>query len=329
MTLELIFYLFLTFIGLFLCLKTIKNNIIYNTITLVLFVTYSAITRFSGYDIDMNTYELSLNINSFDIYYLREPVYWITSRYIYRFLGSSELTFMFYDLISFIFILKIRSNLKLPQYFPYLLLLFFPMVMGFNNVYRQYLSYCFILYFFSLQFTDSNQIKKWFFLFISIFTHNASAIFAPLAFIIDDKKKLSYKALISSLGVIILLPFVLDSKSNTESGEVAAGVYLVFLSMLFIFYTASYKFKLVNINKKFMYMFIYMFLLLTTSILLMGSSQSKRVGMYCLVITLVPLILTVETKYMQKPLMRVIMFIVLILPTLIFSSSRQMLLTNL
>lgn len=329
MTAELTFYLLLTFIGLLLCLRTIKNNHIYNVLTVILFVIYSFITRFSGYDLDINVYANSLSYSSLNTYFLREPVFWITSRYVYKILKSTELTFMFYDFISFIVILKVRSNLKFPQYFPYLLLLFFPFIMGLNNVYRQYLSYCFILYFLSLQFTNSNQFKKWFYLIVSIFTHNASAVFTPLAFIINDEKRLSYKALISSLGVIILLPFVLDSKSNMDTGEVAAGLYIVFLLIIFIFYLASYKFKLSNTNKKFTYMFIYMSLLLTISTLLMGSGQSKRIGMYCLVISLIPLVSTIETKYKHKPLVRVITFIILILPTLVFSSSLQMLLTSL
>lgn len=328
MTAELLFYLLLVTIGLLLCLKPIRNEFNYNLITLFLFTIYSAITRFSGFDIDIHTYAKSLIINSMDIYYLREPVYWLTSRYVYKVLQSPELTFMLYDFISFIFILKVRSNLNFPQYFPYLFLLFFPMVMGINNVYRQYLSYCFIMFFISLQFTASSPLKKWIFLLISILTHNASALFAPLAFIINNKNRLSYKAILSALGVVLLLPYTLDSKSNTESGEVAAGLYLFILIVVFLIYIASYRFKVNAFIKKFFYMYIYMISLLSMSIVLMGSSQSKRIGMYCLIISLIPLTIAIESNFKHKSLVRIIIFITLISPTLLFSSSLDMLLTS-
>jgi len=328
MTIELSFYLFLVAVGLILCLKSIPNEKLYSLVTIIFFITYSAVIRFSGLDGDMTVYAASLKYDFLNSYYLREPIYWITSRYVYKILQSAELTFMFYDLISFIIILKVRVNLKLPQYFPYLLLVFFPIVMGMNNVYRQYLSYTLILYFLSLQFINAGNLKKYFFLLVAILTHNASAVFAPLAFIINDRNRISYKALASGLGIFILLPYLLDSKSVSESGEVGAGVYLIFLFILFLVYAASYKFRLTNINKKLLYMFVYMLLLLSMSILLMGSAQSKRIGMYCLIISLVPLILSIESNYKQKALMRVILFIILTLPTLIFSSSLQMLLTK-
>lgn len=125
MTIELSFYLFLITVGLILCLKSIPNERLYNIVTIIFFIAYSAIMRFSGLDGDMTVYAASLKYDLLNSYYLREPVYWITSRYVYKILQSAELTFMFYDLISFIIILKVRVNLKLPQYFPYLLLVFF------------------------------------------------------------------------------------------------------------------------------------------------------------------------------------------------------------
>lgn len=328
MTYELIYYFFLTYVGLLFCLKSLNSERLYSVITFILFTLYSIITRYSGFDIDMNTYAYSLEIDSLSLYYLKEPVYWISSRYVYDITNSPELTFIFYDLISFLFILKLRSNFKLPQYFPYLLILFFPFIMGFNNVYRQYLSYCFFLYFFSLNFIAINLINKWFFLLVAIFTHNMAALFAPLAFIVNKKNRLSYKAILSGIAVFALLPFALGTKSESDSGEVNAGVYLIFLLMIFLFYLVSYRFKLKDLDKKLFYIFIYNIPLLSLSILLMGSAQSKRVGMFCLVISIIPLVKAIEENYKQKIALRILVFIGLILPTLIFPSSLNMLLTS-
>ena len=141
MTYELIYYLFLVLIGALFCVKRLQSEKLYFFVTLFLFTIYSIITRFSGFDIDINTYASALKSELFSLYYLKEPVYWLSSRYLYKITQSPEVTFIIYDVISFMLVLKARKNIGLPQYFTYLFLLFFPAVMGINNVYRQYLSY--------------------------------------------------------------------------------------------------------------------------------------------------------------------------------------------
>ncbi|WP_289132889.1 EpsG family protein, partial [uncultured Spongiibacter sp.] len=291
------------------------------------FLLYSVVTRYSGYDTDMITYANSLEYDAWAFYYLREPVYWVSSRYVYTILGSSELTFIFYDFLAFLFVFLASKKMSLPQYFPYLFLLFFPAVMGMNNVYRQYLSYCFFIYFISLCYVGSGSIRRSVFFLLSFFTHNVAALFAPMYFSLENGKKFNFKAISLALLVLMLLPIALSSKSSSETGELSVWVYLVALGALIVFLVASMGGRFEGVHKKMLYFVLYMFVLVSVSAALMGGAQSKRVGMFVLMVSLVPFVMVIEEKYKQKRLVRPLMFLVLISPSLIFQSSLNMLLT--
>ena len=327
MTVELTYYIFISLIGLFFCFSKIRSEKCYFIITFILFLLFSVITRYSGFDIDMNTYAEALKSDVFSIYYVKEPVYWVTSRYIYDVTQSPEVTFIVYDVVAFLLVLNARKNMEFPQYFPYLFLLFFPAVMGLNNVYRQYLSYAIFLYFISLLFIQSGFIKKSFYTILAILTHNMAALFTPLFFTINKKKRISYKALFLYILVILLLPMALGTKSNSDTGSLGVGVYLIVLSMLIVFYALSYRLQFNEMSAKFFYFLLYMLALTSISAILMGSGQSKRVGMFSLMIALVPLVKSIEDNYKQKKYPRMAVYIVLISPTLLFTNSINMLLT--
>lgn len=179
MTAEIFLFILLFLFAIFLCFNSCPITL-YKVLSFCLFISFSAVTRFSGFDIDMQTYSIALKSDSYSIYYLKEPVYWFFSRIIFWVLQSEELTFVFFDIISFYLIFKSKELLKMPQYFPYLLILFFPMVMGLNNVYRQYLSVTFFIYFFSVVFSSASMTKKVVFFALSALTHNVAFLFSPV-----------------------------------------------------------------------------------------------------------------------------------------------------
>lgn len=327
MTLEFYYYIFLVLLGLAFCFIRIKSNILFFILYLFSFTIFSIITRYSGFDIDMNTYASALNSDSFVIYYLKEPVYWILSRYIYDIVKSPEITFIIFDIISFIFIYNASKNMKMPNYFPFLFILIFPSVMGINNVYRQYLTYSFFLYFISLFFTEAGNIKKIFFLILSILTHNVAALFSPFFFTFNKHKRLSFKALILFILIIFLLPYAISTKSFSDSGVLGVEVYILILMFIIIFYSLSYRLKFNGISAKLFYFLIYMLILLSTSSIFMGNAQSKRVGMFILMISLIPLVKSIEENYKQRIFLRCMFYLMVVLPTFIFYSSRSLLMT--
>jgi hypothetical protein len=162
---------------------------------------------------------------------------------------------------------------------------------------------------------------------MSVLMHNVSALFSPLFFAINNKKSISIKSLILYISVIVMLPFALGTKSNNDTGDVGVEIYILVMITLFVFYVFSYRFVFNDVAAKFFYYFLFLISLTSFSTFLMGSAQSKRVGMYSLMIMLVPIVKSIEDNYSNKKLLRLIVFVVLILPTLLFSSSLGMLLT--
>ncbi|WMX35614.1 EpsG family protein [Aeromonas caviae] len=327
MTYEMMYYIFLCIVGFIFCFFRISSDRVYFTFVFLLFFIYSLVTRFSGFEIDFITYAKELEIDSYDIYYLKEPVYWLFSRVVYDFFASKELTFVFFDSIAFVLVIVASRKMNLPQFFPFLFLLFFPAVMGMNNVYRQYLAYAIYIFFFSLVISKESPFKSIFFLVLSILTHNVVALFSPLLLIFNGKKRLELKVFIIYTVIIMLLPFALATKSNSDTGTLGGEVYLIVFFLIILFYSFTCKFRFDDLSSRFLHFFIYMFSLALTSFIVMGGAQSKRVGMFMLMVSLVPLILVIEKKYKQKKIVRATIYTVLIMPTFFFSSSRDMLLT--
>lgn len=328
MTYELTYYLFLVFIGLCLCIKQISSERLYSIFTIIVLMGYSLVTRYAGFDVDMRVYQDSLSLSSFSTYYIKEPVYWISSRYVYDLIGSAELTFFIYDTLVFILILKARKNFNLPQYFPYLYLIFFPSVFGINNVFRQFISYAFFIYFISLYFVESKTYKKLLFFILSFLTHNVAAIFSPIVFLLRNTVKLDLKAIVGMLGALLLLPIAIGTKSSVDTGEVNPVAYIIVILFLILFYLSSYRFKINYTNSKYFYMMIYLLTLTSWSSVLMASAQSKRIAMFSLILSLIPIVKVVENLYKQKVVMRIIVFIILTIPTFLFSSSLKFLMTE-
>lgn len=325
MTAELYIYLLVAFFGLVFCILKC-NNILYNVITFSLFLSYSFIVRTSGFDFDMKVYAISLKGDELSLYYLKEPLYWFTSRYIYSLSHSEIFTFIFFDSISFIVILYVRSILNLPKFFPYLFLLFFPSVMGMQNVYRQYLSYSFLILLQAFIYNEYKFKKKVIVLFISGLFHNVGFLFVPLVFL---SKKNKFKFILISLCVFILLPIALSTKTQSETGELGVWVYLVLMAAILIYYILLNKRSIKGLVLQSIYLMLYLISLSSLSAVLMGSAQSKRVCMGALLCFLIPLVQATDQRYKNSSIFRVLLYIIALSPTFLFSATQVMLSTRL
>ncbi|WP_408642296.1 EpsG family protein [Salinivibrio kushneri] len=328
MTNELFLFIVILFIGLFFCFYKLNNDRVYFGFTLTLFVVFSIVTRFSGFDIDMHTYANALQYSSMSVYYLKEPVYWLSSRYVYSVLDSPELTFLFFDFLSILIILKSSKKLDLPQYFPYLFLLFFPTVMGFNNIFRQFLSSVILLYSWSIILSEGRTKKTFIVFLMSGFTHNAAFLFAPLITVFKGSLKSNLiKFFAFSFGILLALPWAINTKSFSDTGSVPVEAFIMVVFLFYLLQLLTNRFLLIGFQARFFAFLNYLLFLLILSSITMGSAQSKRIGMFVLVLILVPSVRLIEDKFKHKTLVRVIFYIVIVMPTLLFSSSRSFLLT--
>lgn len=330
MTYEFYYYIFLVIIGFLFCILKI-SSFNYYVISFMLFLILSIIVRFSGFDSDIANYVRYLSYDSLSFYYYKEPFYWLGSRYIYRFIGMPELVFIFYDILFVLILLYITKVQSLPKYFPYLLLLFFPILMGMQNVYRQFIACGFLLLFLSSILNSSSFSIRFVSLLLAGLSHNAAFLFAPMIFLDFQSKDLSKKFLISSVSVLIVLPFLAFSKSNSETGDLPSHIYIIFVFLIFLFHNLLTNFFLKinkNVHIQFSFMFFFFFSLVTLSVFFLGGAQSKRLSLIVLTLSLIPLVLIVESCFKDKLLSRILFFLILILPIFLFNNARHLLFTS-
>ncbi|MFX6896852.1 EpsG family protein [Acinetobacter baumannii] len=199
---------------------------------------WSIVVRFNSIQQDLIVYSevMTYDWEFFKSFYvLREPVYWITSKFLYDFFKDPIFVFIIWDAIIFSLLTYVAYKKDVKPYFILVFILFFPNVMGFLNVYGQYISTVFL--FLSFLLVYENHINSKFFYLASFFSHNVGAIFLPLIFI--RKKFFQIKFILASITSIFAMILLSGSKSEVDTGEtspllffavVCAGM-LIFLSL--------------------------------------------------------------------------------------------------
>ncbi|WP_445406880.1 EpsG family protein [Acinetobacter seifertii] len=321
-----IFFLYIA-LGIIYCFKT--TDFKHSTFIFFILVLWSFSLRSFSIGNDFLTYSSVLDLDwkyYKDIYYLREPLYWFSSKFLYEYIIHDK-TYVYFliDVIFFItFLLFVRKN-KFPEYLIFLFILFFPSILGIQNVYRQFLATFFIIY--AIFNEDKNILKDFFYLFIAVLLHGVAILFVPFVFL---KQR---KYLLTSISFIVLIVFYSvfgSDKSNSDTGDVNPAIYLLAMFLIFLGYALINNFKIKYKNNFFINSFFLGFILYSFSIVLMGSGQSKRVGMIVLLLNLFSLIVYLETEYKNsvdnKVLIRMLIFSFLTIITIIVPSSRNMLL---
>jgi hypothetical protein len=330
LTLELVFFLFVFSLSLALSFLEINNKFYYLG-SFVILMLFSLVVRLSGFDADMGNYEMYLEIKSLSIYYLKEPVYWLGSRYLFELTDSALIVFLLYDSLFIMILLFSCNKLSLPKYFPFAFFLFFPTVLGMQNVFRQFIASGFLLLLLSLVFTGAKYKYRFFVLMLATLTHNVSLLFTPLAFINNKKRGVNLFFVISCVGIFLLLPIAAGTKSDSDTGDLPPLLYLVVYFVVVTVYLIIVKFDFSQYEikyKQYFNMMLYFILLILLSVFVLGGAQSKRVGMLSLLLSLVPLALLVESRFKQKILVRMLFIVALTVPTLVFHNARSLLETS-
>ncbi|ARS54109.1 hypothetical protein B9G99_15475 [Kushneria konosiri] len=311
-------------------------------------VYYMWVVRNSGFDSDMATYAGYLSylpdFATATIYYTREFVYWFGSGYLYSWIQNDITTLWVIDIIWITLLFYAVGNKKqsagVPLYVAPFMLTFFPVLMGYENVYRQLIACMFVLFAF---FGTRNLFVAGFFGLLALFTHNGSIVYMPLLYLFATTKgmtipKLSaFHKLVFSFLYLVMVGGVYYSsladsqlaKSSSTTGLPLTYAYLaVFMAMFLIaFLIANFKFKkFVKDNVSLVYA-IFTFM---AFIPVLGGAQAERIGMMLLIV-IVPIFAMNLDKSLQsqseKLLMRMLFVLVGIAPTFLFSSALNFLLT--
>ena len=251
-------------------------------------------------------------------FYLKEPIYWLGSSYLYKsFIHDKTTVFIIFDFISFLFLYKAKNNFNLKSYFILLFLASFVSVMGFNNVYRQYLATCVLLCSISYCYIGKNK-KSLIIYIISLLIHNCTLLFVPIILYPYIKKnfRFSFFVLIT-LVMIFVLPKIMKFASISNQGLSLTPIYIA-INLLIFFFVYLNKSKL---SSYIFYVSFYNLIIISICFLFFGSEQAKRIGMITLSIDLPILMISLYRVISNKFFIKILLISSFILPTFFFHSS--------
>mgnify|MGYP006090189677 CR=1 FL=1 len=201
---------------------------------------------FNGFEIDILTYAIEMQATSFDLYYLREVVFWFGLRFIYYLTQSEIFSFIILDFLWIYILLRTSAkeeSKRLGKGLVIILATSFPFFFGYENIYRQFYAMIVSLYAYSVLNTKTNRAV--FFFILSILIHNLSLFLIPL-FIIRKcytfplKDKVILSSVVASI-YILILPSIMSFKDADPTKIDLSYLYLFLFMSLFIFFI--YKFR--------------------------------------------------------------------------------------
>ena len=246
---ELSFFIALCLLGVLIVL--FENRSILRYIYIPFLLVFLVVVRlnafvYNGFEIDILTYAIEMQSTSFDVYYLREFVFWFGLRIVYYLTQSDIFSFLILDFFWIYLTFKITSNehpKRLGQGLIIVLATSFPFFFGYENIYRQFYAMVVSLYAYSILTIKTN--KAVFLFIISVFIHNLSLFLIPIfvirkCFSFSLKDKVILSSFISSI-YIIILPYIMSFKDADPTEIDLSYLYLLLFVVIFIFYVFKFR----------------------------------------------------------------------------------------
>jgi hypothetical protein len=322
-SIELGYYLAIVLLTIFFALKNtiVRNESLFKLLWFTQFLGLSCVVRLK-FDTDIVTYASSMDSSSLLLYYLKEPVVWLGQRYLYYVLDSSYLVFLIFDSIVALFLYAALRRISAPQYLYFSILLFFPFVLGMQNVYRQWVACILFLYSFSVVITGGSRTKSYAVFLLSVLSHNVAGIFLPLLFILKRKPLgvlVFYMAmLISVLGIYLGA----DTKSSPDTGANLSVAYIAMMVTFIVLFVALDK-GIISKNSALTYKLQLIFLtIVVTSFLVLSSGGAERVSMFAIIVIYPFIGLKIESRIKQKVPIRIIFSLFGFVPIFLFGTSK-------
>lgn len=273
---------------------------------------YVASIRLAEFNGDINVYARELHAQSTSLYYLKEAIYWFGSRFVFSLTNSEILTFIALDLvIAFMLFLALRF-FKAPKYSYFLILILFPSVFGFQNIYRQLIANSILLLGMGLIYAGR---RGWALSGISAaLVHNPSALLVPL-----------YPGLVRRIpwvGVIIgvILGGALSVLGRLESSSSSGGNFSFILSFIVIAMVGFLAIRITSEHKPYRGFFLGLGAIATLSPFVLASSTSERISFYIMTLLFPFLVVWVERSIKQRIPVRAFLILIFSAPTFLSSA---------
>lgn len=347
MTLELAGYLLICGLTVFATFST--RNVLSILLIYISVVGYMMAVRFAGYDYDMYLYarmlDAPLDFSLDNIYYVREFIFWFGLPNIYKFTQSQQWTFIVTDFIwvSMLFyaLLNKRNSSKIPLFCVPFMVVFFPLLMGYENIYRQFLASIVVMFAF---YGFRNKYIIYCLGLAALFIHNSAVIYLPLLYLYSARSvsptgKLNFFQLIMfAFSFLIMVGGIYYSslgdselsKSSNSTGISLGPAYAALFMAFFVtaIFMARFRVKVLLGEYGYIVYSFFCFLLIWP---VLGGAQGERVGMMLLII-IVPMFVMHIDSIFKEPTLRMavrLLFVLLgMMPTFMFPSAFNFLLTG-
>lgn len=317
---ELTAYSVYFFIAILFTLKrrVIPHSTLFFWLWFIASIILSTTIRHSGFDVDAQAYADSMSDDHLNIFVLKEPFVWMGLRYLYQIVEDEIITFIIMDAISFMIIYKALKNFGVNQFAYFAFILFFPVILGMQNIYRQYFAMIFALLAIS-QLWDGKK-RGWITYLFAILSHNVAAIFLPLL-VCRARKFAKIKTVIASALVIAGMVYFGETKSSADTGDDLSLLYIAVLIALFIANMVAYRFIISKENKTFLATISLMLMLCAAANFVTGSAGVERIAMFSLVLIYPSLAIFIDERFKQKVLTRSILVMFSFTPIFMSSST--------
>ena len=247
------------------------------------------------FDADIENYAEYMKLDSLSIYYIKEPIVWLGQRFVYDFLASSYLVFLVFDIvIGIVMFVALRAH-NLPYYAYFSFLIYFPVILSMQNIYRQF--YAEIFFLLCMSYLNSKRkLGKSVFAFITaVLSHNSAAIFLPYYtnYFNGFAKKVIFHILFVSIAIIGVY-FGSGTKSNATTGVRLEIIYVLFFFFTLVIFILSKK-LFIKLSELDNYLFLLSTcLVLLTSLNFLSSTSVERLGLFAMIACYPMIVLKLE-----------------------------------
>lgn len=295
--------------------RPIHSEKIYVAFAAICFIALSVAVRTSQMDADIFKYTEIMPLTTIDAQLLREPIVWIGQKFLYQIIHNSTYNFVIFDIVAFSAVLIAWKGIDLPQYAILAIIVFFPFIMGMQNIYRQWFAAC--LFLLSLATIKKNPAIGISTFILAVVSHNVAAVFAGVLFLHSGFK---HKKMLIGLSVIAT-PLAIWIGGATKSSA-ATGLPLHYAYVVLLAGITLGLFILQRINKptnrNAFHAAALVLYIAALSALILSSAASERVSQFGLILLYPTLVLSIESNFQRPALFRAGLVILGFIPMFFF-----------
>ncbi|RFB06150.1 hypothetical protein [Parvularcula marina] len=304
-------------------------------VAIPVFAAYIVVSRYSGFDTDVAKFAEWMKRDFSGFFALREMVYFTLSHGAYLLTKDERLAFLLMDagwILLAAISLRMRFGKSNLQYAAFaIILMSFPVLMGFQNFYRQHIGIGFIML--AYHAAPGRVVLPSLSFLLGIFSHNSAALTAPAIFLRTKFFKDAPLVFLIFFGVTISAVLGLGlissgavsalSKSNATTGLDMSLVYLALFIVFFVYFLYAEKGNVVRAANASPACFSALFIT-PGMIAFFADAPAERTAMIFLILMIPDLVESFgRFGRWERFLLLAVLFLMLSLPMIAFPNTRN------